>query len=56
MSLPPWIADVPHKDNWMAVAKLRAQTEAANPASDPPKKTEVTPPAIAWVVDDHHDF
>jgi hypothetical protein len=61
MSLPPWIAEVPHKDNWLAVAKLRAQTEAANtaapnPASDMPKKTEVTPPTIAWLVDDHHDF
>src|SRR5664280_2216434 len=26
MPLPPWIADKPHKDNWLAVAKLRAQT------------------------------
>ena len=35
MPLPPWIADQPHKDNWLAVAKLRAQTEAANsPAGD----------------------
>jgi hypothetical protein len=32
MPLPPWIADQPHKDNWLAVAKLRSQTEAANPA------------------------
>ena len=31
MPLPSWIADAPHKDNWLAVAKLRAQTEAANP-------------------------
>ena len=56
MPLPPWIADPPHKDNWLAVAKLRAQTEAANPSS------ERTPPAsdasqtIAALVDDHHDF
>src|ERR1700691_2112668 len=34
MPLPPWIADAPHKDNWLAVAKLRAQTEAANSPSD----------------------
>ncbi len=30
MPLPPWIAEKPHKDNWQAVAKLRASTEAAN--------------------------
>jgi hypothetical protein len=56
MSLPPWIADAPHKDNWLAVARLRAQTEAANPASGTPKKTDVAPPAIAWLADDHHEF
>lgn len=30
MPLPPWIADEPRKDNWMTVARLRAQTEEAN--------------------------
>jgi hypothetical protein len=34
MPLPPWIADQPHKDNWLAVAKVRDQTEAANPGAD----------------------
>ena len=33
--LPPWIADQPHKDNWLVVAKLRGQTETANPQSHP---------------------
>jgi hypothetical protein len=57
MPLPPWIADQPHKDNWLAVSKLRARTEAANPAtpavigSDPLKAS-----TIATLVDDHHDF
>jgi hypothetical protein len=49
MPLPPWIADQPHKDNWMAVAKLRAQTEAANP----PNQDSQT---ISTLVDHHHDF
>jgi hypothetical protein len=33
MPLPPWIANQPVKDNWLTVAKVRAQTEAAAPAS-----------------------
>ena len=36
MPLPPWINETPHKDNWLAVAKLRAQTEAANPSTGLP--------------------
>jgi hypothetical protein len=28
MPLPPWVADRPHKDNWLSVAKLRAQAES----------------------------
>ena len=56
MPLPPWIADRPHKDNWLAVARLRAQTEAANSTSD--KETPVDGPSqtIAALVDDHHEF
>ena len=56
MPMPPWIADTPHKDNWLAVAKLRAQTEAANL---PPTGSTVsghTVQTIATLVDDHHDF
>jgi hypothetical protein len=56
MQLPPWIADQPHKDNWLAVAKLRAQTEAANPPSGQAAPVEIAPQTIAGLVDDHHDF
>jgi hypothetical protein len=28
MPLPPWVAESPHKDNWLSVARVRAQTEA----------------------------
>jgi hypothetical protein len=56
MPLPPWIADTPHKDNWLAVAKLRAQTEAANPASGTLKQTEVAPDTMTWLADDQHEF
>jgi hypothetical protein len=55
MPLPPWIADTPHKDNWLAVAKLRAQTEAAN--LTPEKLGSISEEqTIAGLVDDHHDF
>jgi hypothetical protein len=56
MTLPPWISNQPHKDNWLAVAKLRAQTERANAVQVegvPPQQLAQT---IATLVDDHHDF
>ena len=56
MPLPPWIADQPHKDNWLAVAKLRAQTEAANSGSEPADGGSRPAQTIATLVDDHHDF
>jgi len=56
MPLPPWIADQPHKDNWLAVAKLRAQTEAANSSPDKAPEVEDASHTIATLVDDHHDF
>jgi ABC-type multidrug transport system fused ATPase/permease subunit len=57
MPLPPWIAEVPHKDNWLAVAKLRAQTEAANALpGNRVENTDVSPQTIAAFVDDHHEF
>lgn len=70
MPLSPWISEHPHKDNWKAVAKLRARTEAAvlpAPSStvlpDQPTTPAQTAPvaaasvhAIARLVDDHHDF
>jgi hypothetical protein len=56
MPLPPWIADQPHKDNWLAVARLRAQTEAANSPSDQGTSFDDELHTIATLVDDHHDF
>ncbi|MGA8088069.1 MAG: potassium channel family protein [Terracidiphilus sp.] len=46
MPLPPWMTEHPHKDNWLAVAKVRDQAEAANPG----------PNTIAEVIDRHHEF
>jgi len=49
MPLPPWIADQPHKDNWLAVAKVRTQAEAAITAPSEPHN-------LAEVIDTHHEF
>jgi hypothetical protein len=54
--LPPWIADHPHKDNWMAVAKLRAKTEAANPSSPAQSPVPGAAEKIARYVDERHQF
>ncbi|MGA8730966.1 MAG: potassium channel family protein [Terracidiphilus sp.] len=54
MPLPPWIADHPHKDDWLAVAKLRSRAEAANPAQVGNNPEE--PQSIIGLVDHHHDF
>ena len=56
MPLPPWIAEQPHKDNWLAVSKLRAQTEAANAPAAKATAAKAEQPTIATLVDDHHDF
>ncbi|MGA3373147.1 MAG: potassium channel family protein [Terracidiphilus sp.] len=56
MPLPPWIADQPRKDNWQTVARLRAQTEAANPSSDKAAPIDDRPHNTATLVDDRHDF
>lgn len=56
MPLPPWIADQPHKDNWQTVARLRAQTEAANPSSGKAAPIGDLPQTIATLADDRHDF
>ena len=55
MPLPPWLSDQPHKDNWQAVAKLRAQTEAANASPDPAAALNERQ-SIASLTDNHHDF
>lgn len=52
MPLPPWVADHPHKDNWLSVAKVRQATEAVagqdvNPA---------TPAPSIFEDDEHHIF
>jgi len=53
MPLPPWIADQQHKDNWLAVARLRAQTEAADSPSSQVGDQSRT---VASLADDRHDF
>jgi hypothetical protein len=52
MSLPPWINEQPHKDNWQTVAKLRAQAEKDSLEA-------ALPPIDAGVIigiDEHHQF
>ncbi len=57
MPLPPWITDQPHKDNWLTVARLRAQTESADPpSSDQNQSAENLTRAASSLVDHHHDF
>jgi len=57
MSLPPWLADHPVKDNWLTVAKVRARTDAANPpSSDHGTAAEDNQSTISTVVDRPHDF
>jgi hypothetical protein len=34
MPLPPWFAEHPNKDNWLAVAKLRAEAESGAPSDE----------------------
>jgi len=48
MPLPPWIAEQPHKDNWLAVAKVRREAESATSAIEPHN--------LAEVIDQHHEF
>ncbi|HUX46268.1 MAG TPA: potassium channel family protein [Terracidiphilus sp.] len=56
MPLPPWIADPSRKDNWQAVARLRAKTEEANAAPEPVGPRPNASQTIASIVDRHHDF
>jgi len=56
MPLPPWIADQPHKDNWLAVARLRVQAEAADSLSEKQKAAGGSQATISTLVDDHHEF
>jgi hypothetical protein len=52
MPLPPWIADQPHKDNWLSVAKVREQTESVGAEN---VNVETALP-IALQDDEHHMF
>jgi len=52
MPLPPWIAEQPHKDNWLSVAKLREQAESAGPDA---VSLETALP-LAPVDEEHHMF
>ena len=55
MPLPPWIAEQPRKDNWLAVSKVRASAEEANPPVDllPGEGHAHT---VASLQDEPHDF
>ena len=52
MPLPPWIAEQPHKDNWLSVAKVREQTESVGAEN---VNLETALP-IALQDDEHHMF
>lgn len=56
MPLPPWITDQPHKDNWQTVAKLRDQTEAANPPPRDQGGLAESSSRTLYRPIDHHDF
>jgi hypothetical protein len=56
MPMPPWISTQPHKDNWQAVAKVRAKAEAANPSETHPAKLGETSQVGVPLIDHHHDF
>ena len=49
MPLPPWIAEEAHKDNWLAVAKVRAQAESSETSTSEPHN-------LAEIIDQHHEF
>lgn len=55
MPLPPWIADHPHKDNWLAVAKLRARTEAEGVSNSAAGQDDAAH-AAASSIEHHHEF
>jgi hypothetical protein len=51
MPLPPWVAERPHKDNWLSVARLRAEAE-----SDPSTGTTPNDAHAVLFDEDHHAF
>jgi hypothetical protein len=55
MPLPPWITDLPHKDNWQTVARLRAQAEVAD-SSAPVQPAQPDDSSCAYsAAIEHHD-
>jgi hypothetical protein len=55
MPLPPWMPEEKRVDNWMRVAKVRAQAEGAAEASDA-TALNADAPLIAGLIDHPHDF
>lgn len=55
MPLPPWMPTDVHRDNWLAVARVRQNAESANPdiATVP---DDGRTHSLAEFHDDHHDF
>ncbi len=57
MPLPPWLSDQPHKDNWLTVARLRGQAEAANsPAPNQGSRPDDVSLPFSTLIDHRHDF
>jgi hypothetical protein len=55
MPLPPWMPEEKRVDNWMRVAKVRAQTEGATQPSNA-TQLNADAPLIAGLIDHPHDF
>jgi hypothetical protein len=51
MPLPPWVADHPHKDNWLSVARVRAEAEGA-----PAERVSLNISPIVITDEEHHIF
>ena len=57
MPLPPWLAEAPHKDNWLTVAQVRAKADAANPPSSGHAAASADMrSAVSPIVDQYHEF
>ena len=52
MPLPPWVVEQPHKDNWLSVARIRTEAEAASTESANTSDAA----ALLFHDDEHHVF
>jgi hypothetical protein len=52
MPLPPWVNDHQHKDNWLSVARLRAQAESG----ENPEQVQKDAAKILFDDEEHHTF